>query len=353
MNSNDNTFYYFGDGTKTTSKVISLELEKSKSMKCNFYYGDHLYDLVDWKVEPPNTLDFYYGEQARKIRDEYDYVILCYSGGIDSTNILETFHKNSIKLDKILSVGAFSQDSFVGDDANRNAEIYHNVIPTIKKLELEKIFQMFDYTDNFYAMEKLPLFKTNSWIEHTGSWFSPHHWVWKNIYEYVVPADMKNKRVALIFGRDKPYLKYDEHECPFFEFNDTVLNAYGWHMERENIHAINFYWDPSFPEILIKQLHIINNYKQKTKKMIEHDMKRGSQLFDDISTHDLIYNLDNPLAYISKKSPSTIISLRDRYIINKKNSNLYENFKSGINELNRRLNKTMIPARTSKRYYIK
>ena len=64
-----------------------------------FYYNDEIYDKIDWSIEPPGTLDFYYKEQAQRIRDSYDYVILCFSGGADSTNILNTFYYNNIKME--------------------------------------------------------------------------------------------------------------------------------------------------------------------------------------------------------------------------------------------------------------
>jgi hypothetical protein len=102
MNNQSNIFYYFTDKTVTQSKLLSIEYSKIVNEQPLLYYHDDLFNKVEWSVEPPKPLQEYYQLQAEKIRDEYDYVVLCYSGGIDSTNILETFYFNNIKIDKII-----------------------------------------------------------------------------------------------------------------------------------------------------------------------------------------------------------------------------------------------------------
>jgi hypothetical protein len=342
--------YYFSNGVTTESKILALEYEKTLKQECNLFYYDHSYDNVNWKIEPPLSLNEYYVEQAKKIRDSYDYVILCYSGGIDSTNILETFHYNNIKLDKILSVGAFSQDSYAGDDTNHNGEIYHNVFPYIQELGLKDIFQVIDYTKIFFDLKTLSYAQTNTWIEKSGNWFSPHHWVWNDIQNYAVPFEMRNKKVAIIFGKDKPTLSKDSKGM-YFHFNDAATG--GYFMGKDNIDAINFYWDPTFPEILVKQLHIINRYtKMRNELDVRLDTERFIQVINGKSVHDLIYDLKKPLAYLSKKSPSNIISLRDTYLKTSKNSDLYDMFSDGVKQLHARLGQSKVPVRLSKRYYI-
>jgi hypothetical protein len=315
MNNQSNIFYYFSDKTKTDSKLIALEFEKLKKDIATFYYHDDIFNLYNWKIEPPLSLDFYYLEQAKKIRDEYDYVILCYSGGIDSTNILDTFFYNNIKLDKIVTVGALSQDEKNGDDSNRNGELYHNVFPYIKDLGLNNLLHTIDYTTYFSDIKKFTLYHTN-WVEKTGNWFSPHHWFWYDIDKYVIDDYMKNKKIAIIFGKDRPYLKVDENGL-YFQFSDVILNAYGFQINRD-VDIINFYWDPSFPFILIKQLHILKKYFQKSHTQINTEKIK-----------QLIYTLKRPLNYISIKSPSTVLSLRDSYIINNKNSDVFDMYVQG------------------------
>jgi len=349
-------FYYFKENLQIKSKLEALEYEKIKKKECTFFYNDHIYSHLNWKKEPDGSLFFHYKNQAERLRDVYDYLILCYSGGIDSTNILETFFYNNIKLDKILSIGSFSQDSFKGDDTNRNGEIYYNVIPYIEHLGLKNILQIVDYTKYFSDLKKLSLLENKeNWIEKTGSWFSPHHWFWRDLICLTVPEDMKKKRVGIIFGRDKPVLDIEDKKY-FFRFLDTCCDAYiseGYDPRYDKIDIINFYWDPEYPWILLKQLHIIKKFIEfSNSKQVSIDNYRKVQVIDKIDIHSLVYNLKKPLDFIGKKSSTGIISVRDTYLINKKNSDLYDIYNKGIKKLYNRLGTLEIPGRFTKKYYI-
>ena len=88
-----------------------------------FYFYDEEFSKINWFIEPKDSLQTLYRKRAEQIRQDYEYVILAYSGGHDSTQVLETFYYNNIHINEILMVGAFSQDSYTGSDENHNAEI--------------------------------------------------------------------------------------------------------------------------------------------------------------------------------------------------------------------------------------
>ncbi len=351
MNNQHNTFYYFNDNTIIESKLIALEYEKITQKECKFFYHDTTYDSLNWKIEPVGSLQTHYINQAQRLRDNYDYLILCYSGGIDSTNILETYYYNNIKLDKIISAGSFSQDSFYGNDGNKNGEIYHNVFPYIRHLNLENIFQVFDYTKEFYNISNFNLFKSPDWIEKTGSWFSPNNWIWSRIHSYVVPKEYKNKKVAIIFGRDKPVL-YVENQKYFFKFMDAVINSYGFFKGQDDIDVINFYWDPGYPDILLKQLHILKKFYDHSNNKKTLINANQTQIIGNTEITKLIYDLKFPLTHISPKSPSKVVSLRDNFLIQNKNSDVYEIFSRGVRDINSRINTLQIKPTFSKEYHI-
>ena len=352
-------FYYFDDGVKFTSKVETLSYSQKTGLKPKFYYYDHVYEKLDWTIEPPETLDYYYKEQAQRIRDNYDYVILAYSGGYDSTNILETFHFNNIKLDKIITVGALSQDSESGVDENHNGELYHNVFPYVKELGLESIFEVIDYTTYFSNINNFSITKHNeNWVDKIGAWFSPHNWFWNDIERYVVPTEWKGKKVALLFGKDKPSLFYDEsasHQYKLpnhsfqlngFAFRDTPVLSYAATAKDEDVDRINFYWDPSYTDILLKQVHSINRVYQITMSTgYSHEV--GVQNFSLIDTNSIVYSLRKKLLYKSLKSKTNILSLRDNYLMNNKNSDVYELYTKGINKISQSVGlNEMIPIRS-------
>lgn len=344
-------FYYASDGTRFISKIEAIAYSKLCNKQISLYYHDEVYTKIDWKLEPTQSLDFYYKEQAQRIRDNFDYVILCYSGGYDSTNILETFYFNNIKLDKIVIVGAFDQDSKYGVDENHNGELYHNAFPYLKELNLDDITQVCDFTKTFTNLNSLSITKCGPyWIDHVGTWFSPHNWFWRDIENYVVPDNMKNKSVALVFGKDKPSLfPNSNNDLTEFMFGDPGVTSYGNYGGSENVKRINFYWDPTYPEILLKQLHVLKKTYQ-INKFFEIDRTNGTQKYKNYSVNDIVYNLRRPLVFKSPKSSSNVLSLRDFYLKDKTNSDVYDFYIQGIRKLSNVVKLKELPVIRSRVY---
>lgn len=330
-------FYYFEDGTKFTSKIEALSYAHKITQKPLFYYHDHIYETIDWTMEPTHSLDYYYKEQALRIRNEYDYVFLAYSGGYDSTNILETFHFNDIKLDKILIVGAFSQDNAYGDDSNHNGELYYNAFPYVKELGLESITQILDYTKLFDDVKNFSVSNyKESWVDQLGAWFSPHNWLWRDIGIHVVPNEWRGKRVALVFGKDKPTLFSSDSNGSLdgFQFRDTPCTSYADMGQQEDIKRINFYWDPEFPDILLKQLHVMK--RVYSINSIDSYIDEADTLkLKQADVNKIVYDLKKPLIYKSPKSKTNILSLRDSYLKQKQRSDVFSLYQSGINKIDR------------------
>lgn len=307
--------FYTDDGSIFLNKAEARHYAHATGQGLYLYYYDHVYSKVNWQIEPPGTLDFYYKEQAQKIRDEYEYVILCYSGGEDSTNILETFYYNNIKLDKIVCVGALKQDEYSGVDTNHNAELYSNCFPYLEYLGLKNITQVCDYSEYFNDMGNFRIHKYgDQWTDKVSGWYSPHHWFWADIEKYVVPKHLDGKKVAIIFGIDKPYLQY--HSTPYgrfprFTFHDLPCTCYGVNLNSINsADRINFYWDPNNTSVLLKQLYFVRRNPTAP-----------------------IYQLKRPLSFVSSKSPTQVFSTRDTFLLNHKNSDVYKFYLTGINKL--------------------
>lgn len=313
----DQTFYY-SKNIIFKNKLEALSHKKNTKEEVYFNYYDSVYDSIDWTIEPPHSLEYYYKEQAQKIRDSYGYVILFYSGGYDSLNILETFYYNNIKIDKIVMVGALSQDSTSGVDENHNGELYHNAFPYLKTLGLDTITQVCDYTSLFENIENFSIHKFGeNWVDEIGPWYSPHNWFWYDIEKHVIPDNIGNKKVGMIFGRDKPGLFYDNHKVGFI-FRDTPILSYGGNRMTDNADRINFYWDPSYTNILLKQLHVL--------------LRSGLTNPDKV-----VYDLKNPPIFKSKKSPTNILSLRDKYLIDNTNSEVFKFWKLGLSNIQKHL----------------
>ena len=344
-------FYYTQDKKIFLSKIEALSYSQKSNQKLFFHYYDDVYDKCNWLIEPPESIDYYYKEQAQRIRDNYDYIILCYSGGYDSHNILETFYYNNIKIDKIVTIGALKQDSQSGVDENHNGELYHNVFPNVKELNLESITQVYDYTDLFGNINNFSIVEYGTdWINHTGSWYSPHNWFWMDIHKRIVPKKWGDKKVAIVMGRDKPtlFLNHSLNKLGFF-FRDTPITSYGNLKGDEQSHIINFYWDPTIPEILIKQLHMIYHV-YRNNPIIDYNKAVGVNTYNGIDVNDIIYNIKKPLIFKSPKSKNNYFSLRDEYLKHKQNSDLYKIYSDGISLIDKTVELKNLVAIQSKFY---
>ena len=324
-----NCFYYNNTGKKFFSKYdAATNLENTK-----LWYYDHIFRRCNWSIEPYEDLTYLYKLRAQEIRDSYDYLVLAYSGGIDSTTILETFYYNNIHLDEILCVGAFSRDSKQGSDENHNGEIYTNCFETLNDLSLSNTkISIVDYTVNF---DTLTLSNQDDWYKKIGSWFSFHHWFWYDLSTRF-PVD---KKIGIIFGIDKPNLNKVNDKF-YFCFKDSSILQYGMTVETynnpTNVERINYYWAPTASKIIIKQCHtLMNFYKEfvENQRLIsENDFNANSVKF----SNKLVYNLKHPLKFISPKSPSSILSLRDSYakkFSDFKDLTIFKNYIQGIERL--------------------
>jgi hypothetical protein len=91
--------WYYQVGPKQfQSKILAITESTVSGQPVEFIFNDQLYSKFNWTVEPDLTLEQLYAARAWELRNKYDYLVLHFSGGADSTNILETFIKNNIFL---------------------------------------------------------------------------------------------------------------------------------------------------------------------------------------------------------------------------------------------------------------
>ena len=99
-NSNSDRYGFYTAGSfKTYSKLEAIEHTKITGQPVEWNFNRATFEQYDWTQEPPGSLEFWYGERARQIRERYDYIVLWFSGGADSHNALMSFVKNNIFVD--------------------------------------------------------------------------------------------------------------------------------------------------------------------------------------------------------------------------------------------------------------
>ena len=94
--------YYTVNDQRYDNKITALIRASELKTDVKWHYFDDIFiNAHKNNVLSDTNLEDLYKIRAQQLRDSYDYLILNYSGGSDSHNILHTFLKNNIKLDCI------------------------------------------------------------------------------------------------------------------------------------------------------------------------------------------------------------------------------------------------------------
>lgn len=272
---------YKANGKFFFNKLEAI-LEANASQKwVEWDYHDDIFKKSLWHVEPTIDLDELYKQRALQLRDAYDHLVLFYSGGVDSWNILNAFIKNNIRLDEIYIFGAFEAEEkenaklgWSREPGYYTREINQS-IPLIKKLIANKKIKLnvFDWTRHMIsAADDRDWFWTSSVRFDPSCMVRPKfHKIFKEHNELL----LKGKKVGFVYGVDKPRLLRDDNNI-YFAFLDVIMTTgttptndiLGEYWENDEY----FYWTPNMPELAIKQSHVVLKWLQANNKvhLIKH-----------------------------------------------------------------------------------
>jgi hypothetical protein len=318
-------FYQVGD-FRTYSKFDASAVAEKTNQVLKWNFNDEVYHSVDWEQEPAESLSELYCKRAQQLREKYDYLVLWFSGGADSTNILDSFLMNNIKLDEVTSYVNYEA---TGDRFNfLNAEIYNVAVPRIE--QAQKLQPWLRHTLVDLSQMTMDHFQKKDtkfdWIYHMNNYFNPNNACKQDIKLKVQHwRDMidQGKRVCFIHGLDKPrvFNINGKYYYKFHDMVDGVVSAHNQMVDRDWEFDELFYWSPDSPLIPIKQAHVVKKFlKQATANdlTIDHrnmcfttfNKKIYSLPMDKL--HSLIYPNWYPVLYQFK--PRTLIfTARDEW----------------------------------------
>lgn len=253
-------FYLVGD-LKTYSKLEAIEIHGRTGRHPTWHFNDETFSLHDWTQEPQESLSDLYRKRAQEIRDQYDYLVLFYSGGSDSTNILDIFIDNDIPLDECASFWAQAADDDL--DSHFSKEVAKVAIPRMRQ-HPEISHRLIDLSDIQNRVMENPDVRFD-WIYFMNTYFSPNNYVRSHIRrvipEYRSMID-QGKSVCFIWGAEKPRLHVvDGRYCVRFQdFVDNTVSPWQQQFPKDGEFDELFYWSPSFTKGLIKQSHEIMRF---------------------------------------------------------------------------------------------
>jgi hypothetical protein len=282
--------FYQVDNIKTLSKFEAYQFAGGNLDKIKFVYNEDVMDRQVWTIEPTEDIYDLYTERARQLRDKYDYLVLLYSGGIDSHTVLESFLNNNIHLDEICT---FTNAKIENKLGKFNQEVFNAAIPFIETLDLNKLktkFRLFDISDLIINQYHDQFHFENHHLYNQGpgnSWSSAvrSHVLKSKIKDHLTLTE-QGKTVCYIWGFDKPVMSFEDNKYSIrFVDNCIDLNMRQFINRKTLVSKFaNFYDEPFYtcremPKISIKQGHLLFKL---IKTMSVHDDRLRSQ--DQLAT---------------------------------------------------------------------
>lgn len=336
---------------KFYSKLQAIEMHEKTGIHPHWDFNEAVFSSYDWKKEPAEDIRELYRQRAQQLRDSYDYVILMFSGGADSTNMLYSFLDNDIKIDEVCCY--VNYDATGDKDCFLNTEIFRVALPLLDHCKTEypwlkqRIIDISQMTIDFFNDNKNKF----NWIYEMNVLFNPN-----NACRESLPLKIKDwadiidqgRRLCVVYANDKPRIVHHPDGRYSYRFIDVLDNAAtvksmaGQQPYSDEL----FYWTPDKPEILIKQGHMIMRYlnQPNVKDLPFVNTVRSDLAFrqiDDVKywlsnhgVHSIIYPEWDVSTYSVGKISSTIFTERDTWFFNLNNTTpIKQNWWIGIEKL--------------------
>lgn len=252
--------YYKVNGQLFLNKHQALVESKKSKHPATYHWFDDAFNKFDRSLLGKKSLNQMYKERAQQLRDEYDYLILNYSGGCDSYNILRTFLDNNIKLDQIMVCWPFKvSEKYKANNQDTSASNFMSEWDFATRPDLE-------WLSTYYPEIKIELidwsepFITTPGLVTDTSFDSLNHFhnladltrstLFSKTEEQLIS---QGKKVATIWGIDKPGITLDDNKISM-SFNDCTITV--GHPAPCNPYGTEyFYWTPKMPEIAFEMAY--------------------------------------------------------------------------------------------------
>jgi hypothetical protein len=296
---------YFSVGNQNLySKLDAIQMSMRTGESVQWHFNDDVFKKQDWTAEPETDIKTMYRERAQAIRDQFDYVVVMFSGGADSTTILDSFIDNNIPIDEVF-MHQWIKYQPEGADSYMNTEITYSALPYLKRklpTAWNTTVRLHDPSDYALAQLNNADFRQRSNREvnniHNLQMISLHHNLHRRFPEYVKLIE-QGKRIVFVWGEAKPHVTYDlEKNKHFFYFEDHYAHAPQPRDQEQNDPACQheqFYDDPQYPQIKIKQAHLLLNVLKQIKHRTDIFFA-GDNLGKD-STHPDNYRAISAVTY--------------------------------------------------------
>ena len=235
--------YWKYAGTQYKSKFTAVQAAGRDFQNITFHTFDESINNFNYSIEPQESLEFLMAERAREIRENYNYIKFFFSGGSDSTTIINQFIKNKIFIDEIIVFRFSYLNNF---DENSNAEVNNYTIPWLKNNKLDKTkISIHDWGNDYFSS----IIKKSNWFETKNT---------LGLRETVLP-NIRGKNFCNLFAGETPHVMCKNNKY-FAQIWDG--DNYGEYARFRNVEGFFF-----SPKLIAKQAHILKKILIKNKLM--------------------------------------------------------------------------------------
>lgn len=301
-----NTGYYqVGDNIYTSKLQAVLEASKTNTeLKWNFHQD--VFYASDWQTNTDKSLKTLYEERAKRLREKYDRVVLLFSGGIDSTTVLESFTNQGLILDEIVtSWSVQAAEEWAKPEHDRNPENYigewnYCIKPRLQiikdnypQIKITVIDSTYDILNDVYREEDFFTFDCYHNLPGMNRW-AP-------LVKYLEKIYAEAPNTAIILGLDKPQFIYKDENL-YLYFLDVSMHL----KSNINIKYEYFYHDPDAIDLMKCQSHIVLNFFKANSHLRHMLHDRNDEFLDLLNT--LIYPTYDPNRFQAKKQKFLIFN---------------------------------------------
>lgn len=357
--------YYQVNNQTFESKIHAL-IEATKLKKpLRWVFNNNEFENTNWIHEPTESLDELYGQRARQLRERYDYLILCYSGGSDSNNILESFIKNNLLIDEVVTnfiieatkpITTKQIDSTDPDNHNAEWDLLTKGRMNYIKDHMPGV-KISNFDMSRPILEHFKDHEDGSWILKCREWANPMSTARYNIIHDISLRKRFDigKKVGVILGVDKPQLYIKDNRL-YLHFVDTTANITPMteHIKTYDNSTVEFfYWSPDSSAILRKQAHTLLKFLRTNtqfQSIWDHSVSRQSHpLYKQARTikehllRTVIYTTWNNNWFQADKGTIGWTNINDRWFFDYfKGTVEYQSWLNGIDYLTKNISSEFI-----------
>lgn len=353
-----NKGYWIVNGVEFDNKVKAILSAQSQGLgiaDINFCYNDQWWDSVDWSIEPRESLDELYIRRAQELRKKYKTIILRFSGGADSVNILKTFVNNNIKID-VVSINLWKEGDPDNTVVPNNIEKELLAFPMLKEMQQQGADFKVVLTDQSklfsIVSEDLEWFLNIDTPRFTAIDLTAYRSCTGEDY-----AEWDNDSTCVISGVDKPQVWCKHDKIWHFKICDFLHTMHG---QSNSMVQEPFYWTADMPEIPIKQSHVVKQFYQKNMHLMYTDSEIGNNTTKSVVGKNRLVPVIYPkyFGHIDPAGSLPYYDMSDSVLDYKKQNNLgkfsprgmgsdttlhlsehYNNWKKGIDQVDAMVNR--------------